>query len=79
MYFNVPRAAVYYRGPMPSYRVLPAKCPACLVDLNLVIEEHSEPLMMQTWTCPACTASNEAVFTWKIRRVTQPLPAPPPR
>jgi len=59
-----------------SNRLLPAKCPACRVDLSLIIDDRSDPLMMQVWICPVCRAPHEAVFTRRIKQVTRPIDYP---
>ena len=61
---------------VPSSRLLSVQCPACRVRLTMIIDDKSEPLMMQAWKCPVCAGSHEAVFIQKIKQITRPMEYP---
>src|SRR5262245_4411114 len=55
--------------PVPSSRLLPVACSSCHVQLTFIVEDRSDPLMMQVWICPVCSGSHDVVFIRKIRQV----------
>jgi len=52
-------------------RLLSVDCRSCGAALTLIVEHEGGTLMMQAWTCVACRASNDAVFTRRIKQVTR--------
>ena len=42
----------------------------------MIIDDKSEPLMMQSWKCPVCAGSHDAVFIQKIKQITRPMEYP---